>query len=68
MRKEFQVHVLNEIGNVNVRFVAEVFSTTLDSLSIVCPDSREFQICKTKLEESCFFAKRAIANDPKNTD
>lgn len=48
MRKEFQVHVLNETGNVNVRFVAEVFSTTLDSLSIVCPDSREFSICKAR--------------------
>lgn len=68
MRKEFQVHMLNEAGKINAKYIAEVFSNTLDGLATVCPDSREFSIVKTKMEEACFFAKKAMANDPKNID
>lgn len=62
----FQFHKLNERGVAQAQDVAIYFSCLLDSLTAVCPASREFSIVKTKLEEAAFFAKKSIANVPEN--
>lgn len=66
MNKEFEVHILNDDGIAKARNLAGYFDSLLDILKGVCPESRELSIVKTKLEEACFFAKKAIANDPAN--
>lgn len=62
MNKEFQVHMLNEDGKEKARQIAAAFDTCLESLKGSCPEGREFAIVKTKLEEACFFAKKAMVN------
>lgn len=76
MNKEFAVHMLNETGKDKARQIAEAFDTLLstlttpadpNNLAIICPPGRETALLRTKLEEACFFAKKAMANDPANT-
>jgi len=65
----FKVHRLNEGGMKNARLIAEEFNLLLDRLETIIgtgSPNREFAIVKTKLEEACFFAKKAMANDPAN--
>ena len=63
----FQVHMLNDEGKKKATEIAEAFDHCLVKLMEVCPtDNREFSIVKTKLEEACFFAKKAMANVPEN--
>ncbi len=64
MNKEFKVHILNEVGIERACAVAVDFDVLLEQLKDYVPEGREFSIVKTKLEEACFFAKKAIANDP----
>ncbi len=64
MNKEFEVHMLNETGRVKARSIATVFDGLLDCLKEICPEGREFSICKTKLEEASFFAKKSMAMNP----
>jgi hypothetical protein len=66
MNKEFTFHLLNEQGKKKAMMIAEIFSEALDNLDIICSPGREFAITKTKLEEACFFAKKAMASDPDN--
>lgn len=77
MNKEFAVHMLNDAGKAKARLIAEAFDVLLvtlttpqtpDDPSIICPPSRETSILRTKLEEACFFAKKAMASDPANGD
>ena len=68
MRPEFQVHMLNEQGKAKARQIAESFSRLLDELESVCPPCRETSVMKTKLEESSYFAKRSMAQQPENQD
>lgn len=68
MKREFQVHMLTEIGKVRARSIAEGFNHLLVGLEHICPDRREFAICKTKLEEACFFAKKSLTDDPENVE
>lgn len=63
---EFAFHKLNEEGQNKAKTIALYFSDLLFSLQSYCPASRELSIVKTKLEEACFFAKKAMANQPKN--
>ena len=63
MHQEFEVHMLNETGKVNAQAIAKAFHDCLTKLEELCPISREFSIAKTKLEEACFFAKKAMAKD-----
>ena len=63
----FQVHKLNEAGMAKAQNTAQAFDSLLNLLNELCPGpSREMSIVKTKLEEACFFAKKAIATNPAN--
>ena len=62
----FQFHRLNETGIQKAQYIAETFSIVLSDLKKWCPESREFSIVKTKLEEASFFAKKAVANQQEN--
>ena len=66
MHKEFEVHMLNDLGKARAGVIANVFDNALTSLETVCPAGRELSIVRTKLEEACFFAKRAMASQPEN--
>jgi hypothetical protein len=58
--------MLNESGKVKARLIAEAFDTCLDHLKHICSEGRELSIVKTKLEEACFFAKKAMACQKEN--
>ena len=78
MDKLFQVHKLNETGMAKAKDIAEAFDTLLETLTqpglnghndkmyLLCPEGRYLALVKTKLEEACFFAKKAMASDPEN--
>lgn len=63
---EFQYHNLNSRGIGRCNFVSHEFTRLLTALKIVCPEGREFSLVKTKLEEACMFAKKAISKDGNN--
>jgi len=59
--------MLNADGKAFASAIAEEFSSTLDRLEQICGSgSREMAIVRTKLEEACFFAKRAMASNQFN--
>ena len=65
----FAVHLLNEVGKGNAQAIATYFDDLLSKLTAITPAldrGREFSLCKTKLEEACFFAKKAMAINPEN--
>lgn len=63
----FQFHKLNEQGQQNAICIAELFTRLLNDLQPLLPlQSRELSIVRTKLEEACFFAKKAVAVLPEN--
>ncbi len=66
MNKLFQVHMLNDAGKVKANAIAEAYEEAYQKLAALCPEGREFAVCKTKLEESCFFAKKSMAAQPEN--
>lgn len=61
MDERFKVHMLNEDGKKAAAVIADLFDTLLLEISKVCQQGRELEITKTKLEEACFFAKKAMA-------
>lgn len=66
-RKEFAVHMLNTEGKEKAQHIAANFDALLNALESLCgSDGREMAIVKTKLEEACFFAKKAMASNPEN--
>lgn len=67
IRPEFTVHMLNDAGKGKAAAIAETLSAALDGLEAVCgKDGREMAVVRTKLEEACFFAKRAMAQRSEN--
>jgi hypothetical protein len=73
MNKEFEVHILNDMGKTKARLIAEAFDELLTKLTDApigtpCSDGRYLAIVKTKLEEACFFAKKNMASDESNTE
>jgi hypothetical protein len=64
----FKFHKLNGVGIERAQRVQNVFEKCLADLQEVCPESREFSITKTKLEEACFFAKKSVAIQPENQE
>ncbi len=67
MNHEFQVHMLNDDGKAKATEIAEAFDACLERVLAVCPPCRELSIARTKLEEACFFAKKAMAAAPGNS-
>lgn len=61
MRPEFRIHTLDDDGQAMARDIAEGFDALLAMLETVCLPSREFSLCKTKLEEACMFATKSMA-------
>lgn len=63
MNREFKVHMLTEEGKGKAREIAKIFDTCLTQLSEVttAPECRYTKLVRTKLEEACFFAKKAMA-------
>jgi hypothetical protein len=60
----FQVNRLNEKGFDAIDCVAGSFDLLLYNLENICDQNcREFSLVKTKLQEACFFAKRAVARN-----
>lgn len=68
MNKAFEVHLLNQVGKGKAGKIADAFDDCLQKLEQYCPDGREMAIVRTKLEEACFFAKKAMASQPGNHD
>ena len=66
----FEVHILNDEGKANAQDIANKFNNLLLDLEKVCgdPPNREWSIVKTKLEEACFFAKKAMATKRQNQE
>jgi len=63
----FEVHKLNEKGQGLAKAIAGEFYGFLCSLEGMCgKEGREMAIVRTKLEEACFFAKKAMANQKEN--
>lgn len=66
MHKAFRVHMLSEKGKAAASEIAAAFDDLGARLFLLVPDGRERSIVMTKLEEACFFAKKAIAEIPGN--
>jgi predicted transposase YdaD len=63
----FSFTAMTEAGKDKAQEIAKVFSKLLFDLEDILPgNSREFAIAKTKLEESAFFAKKALRNYKEN--
>lgn len=58
---EFSTHMLNDTGKGFAIKIEETFNTCFNALLTVCPPGREWSMVKTKLEEACFYAKKAMA-------
>lgn len=61
MSGEFDVHRLNAVGLQRCDVIAEDFDTLLADIEKHVPAGRERALVVTKLQEACFWAKRAIA-------
>lgn len=66
IRKEFQVHILNDQGIEKANAVAEVVSECINKLESLGVTGRELSLVITKAQELGFFAKRSIAMNPEN--
>lgn len=66
MHKAFEVHLLNDQGIAAAREMAQRFSDILEWCGAVGQPGRELAVATTKLEEACFFAKKAMAQKPEN--
>ncbi len=62
-RPEFEVHILNDFGVIKAKAMAEHFALLMDFLESagMCMPGRELSIAKTKLEEACFYARKAMS-------
>lgn len=58
--------MLNEAGLAKAAVVAGVFSEALTAIEAAIQPGRELALVVTKLQEACYFAKRAVALDPAN--
>lgn len=68
MNREFQSHRLNTEGFDKAVRISAAFDSLVTFLETVCAPGREMAIARTKLEEACFFAKKAMAVQPENQE
>jgi uncharacterized protein YutD len=69
MRKEFKFHKLNSDGIVKARKIAITYDELADYICEICKSgSPELTIALRKLEESCFYAKKAMAQQEFNQE
>lgn len=66
MNPLFKVHKLNEDGFVKAQLFAEEFSKLMELLDLNCAPGRELALVKTHLEMACIYAKKSMAQEPKN--
>jgi hypothetical protein len=66
MRAAFSVHKLNDAGAEKAIELAKRFDELCDHIESIAgkEGARELAIARTKLEEACFFAKKAMAMNP----
>lgn len=62
----FETYILNERGIEKAEGISLAYNELLDRVSKIIPEGREFSLVRTKLEESCFWAKRAMATQTQN--
>lgn len=64
MNPLFQTHVLNPDGIEKAKRLGALFDKLVADIEALTPMAgRELALCHTKLEEACFFAKKAIAKN-----
>lgn len=71
MDAAFKFHKLNEQGQAKAQKIAEAFDRLvqeIEPLSKTDRGAREFAVARTKLEEACFFTKKAMAVCPDNQE
>lgn len=68
MHLNFAVHMLNERGKEEARKLAAQFDGLQTYVTGLGGDSRCQSIAATKLEEACFYAKKALATNPDMQD
>jgi hypothetical protein len=66
MDAAFTTHKLNDEGFEKARDIALAFDDLLKRITGLCTQGREFALVRTSLETACFYAKKAMAVDPKN--
>ena len=64
--KEFEVHMLNDLGKDRVQEMAVKFSDLLTWVKSIGEPGREQALVATKLEAACFFAKKSLAIKKEN--
>ena len=68
MHKNFEVHMLNERGKTEAKTLATQFDNLQKYVTGLGGDARCQSIAATKLEEACFYAKKALAMNPDMQD
>lgn len=70
MNSAFQFHKLNTLGIEKAQRLATDFDSLLLKIysTLNNKPGRELSIAITKLEEACFFAKKAMASDVANQE
>lgn len=69
MRKEFKFYKLNEDGQKKAVVIAEHYDKLADQISDIAQQGGpELTIALRKLEESCFYAKKAMAEQERNQE
>lgn len=76
MDPAFEVHMLNDTGKEKATLIADAFDQCLAKVKRILVGEggvahdprlgREYAVVRTKMEEACFFAKKAMANVPAN--
>jgi hypothetical protein len=64
----FKVHMLNQKGVEKAERIKMAFEKCVMDIELQARDGDErcLAIFKTKMEEACFYAKKAMASDSKN--
>jgi hypothetical protein len=62
----FREHPLNETGKQRRACIIKIFDEMYGKLMAVCPFGKEFDLVRTKLEEACYHAKKALEGDYSN--